>query len=452
MPKRNFLQKAINYLKTGTWLQSDHIESKWLRWLINEAKVIIIAVNNYSRHQIAVRSAALTFYTLMSLVPIVAMIFGIAKGFGIDNKVISYIGQELNAYKELFDQISIFANAFLENSKVGIFAGVSVFVFIWAVIMVFGNIESAFNYIWEIKKQRTISRKVSDYLSVLFVIPLLYVLYKSVSSHIEGTLFVWAADLTFMTNILNILLSITPLIIIWLIFALIYTILPNTHVRRGAALRAAIITGTIYIIFQYLYILFQQTVSNYNIIYGSFAALPLFMIWLNASWQIILFGAELSFAYQNIKKYEYERATTEISYNYRRKLMILIMHYIIKNFIEEKEPMSSEQLAEKLNLPVSAVRETVYELEKAGLVLSIEKKQTKTYLYTPAKDVNKITVWSVIQAVDSHGKDYLGGEIRSSKCVDKLMDHFNKIAYESNGNILLKDLDSETCAKREKIS
>ena len=201
MPKRNFLQKAINYLKTGIWLQSDHIESKWLRWLINEAKVIIIAVNNYSRHQIAVRSAALTFYTLMSLVPIVAMIFGIAKGFGIDNKVISYIGQELNAYKELFDQISIFANAFLENSKVGIFAGVSVFVFIWAVIMVFGNIESAFNYIWEIKKQRTISRKVSDYLSVLFVIPLLYVLYKSVSSHIEGTLFVWAADLTFMTNI-----------------------------------------------------------------------------------------------------------------------------------------------------------------------------------------------------------------------------------------------------------
>ena len=137
MPKRNFLQKAINYLKTGIWLQSDHIESKWLRWLINEAKVIIIAVNNYSRHQIAVRSAALTFYTLMSLVPIVAMIFGIAKGFGIDNKVISYIGQELNAYKELFDQISIFANAFLENTKVGIFAGVSVFVFIWAVIMVF---------------------------------------------------------------------------------------------------------------------------------------------------------------------------------------------------------------------------------------------------------------------------------------------------------------------------
>lgn len=433
------IKQLIRYLANDIWLDQAHYANKRLRWLISQVKVFKLAIENYGRHQILVRSAALSFFSVMSLVPIMAMVFAVSKGFGIEDKLVAYIAEELSSYKVVFDQIAIFANSLLENQKIGLFAGISVFVFVWALLMVFGNIENAFNYIWDIKKQRSISRKISYYLAIVFILPPLFVLYSSISAHIESQLTIWATQLTVGSFILEALLNLSKMVIVWLIFILIYTIFPNTRVKIIPAAISAVLTGTLYMVFEELYIYFQHTVTTYNVIYGSFAALPLMLIWMNISWQIVLFGAELSFAYQNIGKYEYERATADVSISYRRKLSLLVMQSVIKRFLQRESPLTDEQIAHQLDMPVSAVRDVLFELERVDMLISVEKPQTRNYIFIPTRDVSVLTIWDVVEALDKAGRNSLGSEGESYKQLDGLLVKINDSAHEAKENILLKD-------------
>ncbi len=400
------IERLINFITHDIWQVSDE-RGRWINILINEIKIFIVTFKNYGRHQISVRSAALTYYTMTSLVPIIAMILGVSKGFGIDDKVIGYLKVSFAEYESVFNYIAQFANSFLENSKVGIFAGVSIVILIWSVIMVFSSIEDAFNHLWEVKRSRAIYRRVSDYIAIIIVVPILYTIYIGVTEYVNGEFIKYISDSEFLLWLYKVLFRFISYAIVWLMFAAIYVILPNTKVKFGAAFHAGVIAGSAYIAFKYAYVFFQSSVSNYSVIYGSFAAIPLMLIWLNICWQIVLFGAELSFVYQNISRYEYEREAKDFSFNLKRKLLILISHTLTCNFIDRKEPLSSEEVAHKLNLPVAAVREVMYTLLQAKIIYSVEdldhSKNSKTFYYTMAIDVSELTVGGLLDIVEGHG-------------------------------------------------
>lgn len=427
------IRRLINFISHDIWQYSES-KGTLLNFIIGEIKVFLVTFTNYERHQIAVRSAALTFYSIMSIVPIMAMILGISKGFGIDSKVVTYLQNSFGQYQTLFDQISIFANSFLENSRVGVFAGVSVVVLIWAVLMVFYNIEESFNHIWEIKKNRAISRRISDYIAIVIMVPILYTLYSSVVDYVETGVISMISDNNYLLFAYKSILTIISYSIVWVIFAMIYMVLPNTRVKFKAAFHAGVLAGTGYMIFKALYFYFQTSVSNYSVIYGSFAALPLFMLWLSICWQIVLFGAELSFAYQNLARYEYERAASSFSHNFRRKLMVLVVHTLTMNFVNHSSPMSTEEIAKKLNLPLAAVRDIMYELIKASVVYSVDDlsvgKDSKTSFYTIGVDVSNLTIGSLIDMVDNYGTQQIDG----ISDLDKISNEF------LNRNKLIKDL------------
>ncbi len=241
-----------------------------------------------------IRSAALAFFTVMSLVPILALIFVIFKGFGVEHQLSEHLYELLPAYTDAVDQIVVFIQNLLARTRGGVMAAVAIFVLIWAVVQVFGNIESAFNDIWQVERSRSFARRFTAYMAVMILAPILLLvansLYVGIRSQIEiftGSLFV------------EILFSLVGIALVVLMFSLVYCVVPNTEVKYHNALWASLVAGVAFCAFQVAYIFIQTELNAYNAIYGTFAAIPLFLLWLQVSWQILLFGGEFSFELQN---------------------------------------------------------------------------------------------------------------------------------------------------------
>ncbi|MCC8034562.1 MAG: YihY/virulence factor BrkB family protein, partial [Rikenellaceae bacterium] len=234
--------------------------------------------------------------------------------------------------------------------------------------------------------------------------------------------------------------------VLGLMFAFVYYVMPNTKVKFKGAMIAGIIAGTLFQLFQLGYVFVQQYITSYNVIYGSFAALPLFLIWLQASWTILLFGAELSFAYQNISQYEQERESLHMSYESRRKVMLAAMVAIVGHYVRNEGPVSSEQVAAELGMPTRIVRDVIFDMEKAQLVAGVvDQQDEKTDYYVPSRDAHEITVMDVVGGVEGYssmqsGMSYLGSD--SMRKVNDILDRLKTLSGESRYNVKITDLIS----------
>jgi len=436
-----FIKKSIKFITEDIWRKGEEeYSSKALRFTIRQLKIFLFTAKSYGKDQLIIRSAALTFYTMMALVPFAAIIFGIAKGFMFENSISAYLYAKFPNYTGLVTQVIEFANALLERTKGGIIAIIGVLVLMWAVIKVFINIESSFNHIWEIRKSRSFTRKLSDYLSVLLVAPIFWFVTNN-ASNVIGTSIDNAVAGTFFAPVVNFLGYLLPFVIISIMLTVVYYVMPNTKVKFRAALSAAIIAGVALYLFQTGYFYSQTRISNYNAIYGSFAALPLFLIWLHISWQIIMFGAELSFGYQNIEKYEFERETYKISFDYRRKIMLVVMHRIASNFQKGKKPMDDDQIARAVNLPVRIVRDVLYDLEQANLIVSLDDDSQKSAVYLPMRDISNMRIYDIIKAVETSGvQNFNIKQYEDLKSVNTIVSELDNMIAHSDKNILLMDI------------
>lgn len=406
-------RKIIDFIKHGVW------EDGKDGWAIRPFKIALYTVKGIGEHDIFLRSASLTYYTLMSIVPIAALIFGFMKGFGFDQNLWEWIYAQLPQYSETLDYLKQFVDNMLVKTRGGLLAAVGIVVLFWSVIKVFNNVEKAFNSIWEVRQQRSIARKLSDYLVVVIVAPILLLAASSLSSLVRSMLEPWL-----WTWLLDVAFALAEMILMWLLFAFVYWVMPNTRVRFKGAVIAALIAGTAFWLFQKLYFLVQGELSSYNAVYGTFAAIPLLLVWLQTSWLLVLIGAELSFAYQNIDRYELERESTFMSMTNKRKILLGTMVVIVKHFVANDGPVTSEDIANELNLPVRSIRDVVYELEQAGLVVPV-KTQTERRVnqYVPARDVHNLTVFDIIDGVENENTTKLDvGGLPAMKKVSKLLD------------------------------
>jgi len=435
------IKQIIRFFTEDIWSKEKHeYNSKFMAWLSGHLKVFIYTIKSYGQNQLVVRSAGLTYYTLMAIVPLAAVIFGVAKGFGFEERIVGYLYDALPRYEMLIDWITEFAHNMIAQVKGGLIASFGFLILFWAVIQVFMNVEDSFNYIWEVRRTRSLPRKISDYISILIIAPILWVGFSMVSDQVEAGLDNIVGG-TFLSPLLTFAEAIIPFVLAILIFTLVYVVMPNTKVKFMPALKAGIIAGTVFVFVQLFYAYSQGALSRYNAVYGTFAALPLFLIWLNLCWQIVMFGAELSFGYQNLDKFEYERDAEKVSYNYRRKMMLLVMHRIAYNFTEGKEQMDSDQLAKVLNIPVRIVRDTLFELEKAELIISVDDDDRKTVRYYPARDVSEMKVYDVIRTVEDQGLPSLNmKEFEEFRSVNRVLIQLDKVINDSDKNILLNDI------------
>ncbi len=432
------IKRLLHFLTEGIFrLREEEVDSRFLRWALRQYKLLYYTARGVIEHDILTRSASLTFYTLMSIVPLAALIFAVMKGFGMAEHLTRELHHALPQFPEFINYIVGFANNALARTRGGLLATFSVLALFWAVMKVFSSIEAAFNNIWEVKRSRGFARQFSDYIAVVVIVPVLWISSNAVAHYLHQWLGI--NDSTFY----HIWSNGVSLVLIWVMFTFVYMVLPNTKVRFTSALTASLVCGTAFLVFQWVYVYLQSAMSSYNAIYGSFAALPLFLIWLQTSWQIVLFGGELAFAYQNISKFEQERESLRISHDNRRKVMLATMLVITRSFSSEQGPVSSEQISHQLKLPIRIVRDVIFELEQAGLILQTKgNEDDKIAYYVPAKDVHCLTLYDAITTIEQHGEQ--GVEILESdevRSVAERLDAIKQEAIDSPNNQLFTDIN-----------
>ena len=433
------ISDLVTFLTEGIFrLRLEQIHNPFLRWAARQYKLLFYTVQGLSTHGTMVRSAAMTFYTLISIVPIVALIFAVLKGFGMTDDLVQNLYGLLPQMPEVVDYVVDFAQNTLARTQGGWVAAISLVTLFWAVIRVFGSIEDAFNNIWEVKNTRSMARKYSDYITVVVLAPILWIVATSFATYTRQ---IFGVDDSMWLKVGS---EIGSMAIVWLMFTFIYIIIPNTKVQFSAALMAGIIAGSIFLGFQWGYLYLQKWMTSYNAIYGSFAALPLFLLWMQTSWEILLLGGELSFAYQNEKRFEEERQSLMSSHDCRRKLMVGIMTIVVEWMRQGRGPIPVAELRERMEIPTRILSNLLFSLTRAGMLgeVHISNKEYDV-AYVPTRDISTLRVYDIIEAVEREGLDFEQVEMeRSTQIVScaTTVDLLKSLARKSEENKLIIDL------------
>jgi len=436
--------KIIEFIKVDIWRIRLNDTSRTKYFFIKQLRIFILAIRRFAKDKCSLNASALTFYSILSIVPVVAMAFGIAKGFGFQKLLEKELLEKFHGQEEVMNRVVTFAQSLLENTKGHMIASIGVLFLLWTVIKLLSQIEHSFNDIWEVKYPRTYGRKFSDYLSIMLVSPILFILSSSVTVFIttQITVITQKVALIGMFNpVIFFMLKFIPYGLIWILFIFIYILMPNTKVNFSSGLIAGVIAGTIYQIAQWAYITFQVGMARYNAIYGSFAALPLFLIWIQLSWLIVLFGAEISYAYQYVDTYDFEPDRRSISPAFKKLLSLHISRLIIVTFLKADPPLSTINISRTLQIPIRLARQILYELVEAGILSETEDKKNEKVSYQPARDINTITINSVIKALEQKGVDNIPIEQTDElKHLSEALKTLNDEIEKSPANRLLKDI------------
>jgi len=438
------IKRVIQFLTVDIWRLRVEDLSRVRALLVNQLRILVLSLKGFQEDRLNVRASALTYYTLLSIVPVVAIVFGIAKGFGFDKLVEEALYKNYPGYETVVAKIVEFANSLLETTQGGIVAGVGIIVLLYTLIKVLGNFEEAFNDIWNIHKARGFVRKFSDYTAILIVAIIGLIIYTSLSGFL-ATYIVRLFDSTPVQEMGGpvswLLFKILPFFLIWGLLTFIYIVLPNTRVSFKSAFYGAVVSGTLYRIVQWIYINFQIGVSRNNAIYGSLAALPLFLIWIQLSWLIILVGAEISFAIQNVGLYQQEIESLHISWRSKKRLGLLVAWKVVRTFADGLPPMTAAGIGEELGMPVRLVRQVLSELTENGMFSKTEMQKGQDSAFQPACDLNYFTVKCVIDTLERLGSDSV--PVKDSPQFARLtaiMDSFGEAMEKSPENMLLKDV------------
>jgi membrane protein len=418
--------------------------SKQKTILIKQLRIIVLTARGFSNDKVQLRASALTFYSLLSVIPVVAIAFAIAKGFGLDKDLEQEIVQHFQSHQEVLNWIITNARNALQQTKGGYIAGVGIIILFWSVMELLNNIESSFNHIWQIRSPRPWFRKFTDYLTIMLIAPVFIILSSSITIFITtylGEFIRKAPILELFKPVIKLMVQLIPYFLSWIGLTALFIIMPNSKVKFRSAMVAGIVAGTILQVLQWLYIDLQFGITKLSAIYGSFAAIPLFIIWLQSSWIMVLLGAELSFANQNVSRYEYESDALNVSNYQKRAIAIVIMKHTIHTFDKGLKPLSAENISLCVRIPIRLTIDILQDLNNVGLVSIIQEDINKERYYQPAMDINKLTISFVLSRLDKQGDEQI--TIHKNPDYEKIestLAKFDKIISKSDLNILIKDM------------
>ncbi len=437
------LKKLKTFFKEDIWSHDLTSKSRRRAFLITQSRIYFLAFKGFFEDRATVKAAALTYFTMLSIVPVFAIFFAISRNFGFEDRVQSIVARlvvSINMQGQenmIMDKLTNLIDSLLLNVKSGVVASIGGVILFWSVIQVLNNIESSFNDIWQIRKARSPIRKFSDYLAIMILSPFAIGLSGSFMVRMKSA----ADQFEYLKPLVVSLIKIVPFVSMWLLFTLVYIVMPNTKVKFKYALIAGIFAGTVAVFFQILYQNLQIGVWRMNTLYGGIAIIPLFLLWLQITWLIVLMGAEISFAYQNIDNYEFEENALNLSHNNQRILTLLISYHIIRNFEDGGKPWNSDVISHKLGIPLRLVNELVYELVTAGILAELSADNPKDRSYQPAIDINRITVEYVYSQMGLMGGDQMVvTESDELGRIARIHEHLLHSIRESPSNILVKDI------------
>ena len=365
-------------------------------------KRLVITWECVTKNRLLNYASALTYSSMLAAIPVLAIIFAIARGFGFDTIMETKLRNSLEGNPDIADTILYFVESYLQHTKGGVFIGIGLLFLLYTLLSLTSNIEEAFNTIWYVKRSRSISRQITDYIGIFLLLPFIIVITSGLSIFL-ATFTTLLPNTQFLSGTMSFVLHTSPIVIAIIIFTLLFKLMPNTRVKWRHTILPAILTGVSFMAVEWIYVHYQIKLSAYNAIYGSFAAIPLFMLWLQISWCICLFGAQLCYANQSLQTYAFERISDELSRRYRDTLMLLLMSRICKHFASGLKPFTAHRLAVDTHLPDTLVGILLGELTDMQLLVEMHTESGGEPRYLPAIDIHRITVGMVTRRIDSHG-------------------------------------------------
>lgn len=435
-------KEAADFVKSEIWKSME--TDGWKAFRLKVLKILIITAKEFKKDNIVLQASALTYLTILSIVPVVAMIFGISKGFGIENVIRKELDNIFLGQEVVKETIFEFAHNLLANAKGGVIIGVSIVVLFFTVMKLLNNIEMVFNSIWGKQKGRILIRKFTDYLAVLVISPILIILSSGVTIFVQNQLQVIGQNgemEALVTPVAAFFVKLSPYVLIWLLFTMIYVIMPNTKVKLVNGLIAGVIAGTMFQLVQKGFITFSFLMGNYGAVYGGLAVLPLFFIFCQLSWVIVCIGGELSYAIQKVDEYIPDETDIKFSMAEKNKIALLIVHAVVKAFEKDKEPWTKRELSVKLQIPHRFVSNAVNRLVHAGILVRSLSDKSANYVYLPALDINQIDINLVYKKLADDGdKNIHKSNIKSIPSLEKSLSQLSADMKQSKGNKLLKDI------------
>jgi membrane protein len=443
---RERLDRLAGFFREGVWtLRLEHARAG-TKFLIRSMRVFGLAVQGFLRNGCARSAAYLTYYSLLNIVPLLAVAFAVAKGFGLEKLIqnrIVQLAQEANWQAEATDQLLRFSQSLLQQTKGGLIAGVGVILLLYTVISILGRIEETLNTTWDVKRARTFARKIGDYLTLMMVGPILFITSSSITILVASKLKDLIRDYSILgpfSAVILLFMKAFSYLSIWLLLMVLYVLMPNTKVRPHSAFIGGVVAGTAYLMLQWVYIKFQIGVASYGAIYGSFAALPLLLVWLQWSWMIVLFGAEIAHACEHHETYGFHPDYSIMGSAVKKALVVRVFHSIVQAFSGDEKALTASQISLRLEIPLRLVQHLLSELIDAGLVAKVDKPGSKAPAFQPARSVEDMTIKNVLDIYEGSGQGPLETKSEHAQRIAGYLRDIGQAAEQSAGNIKLKEL------------
>jgi membrane protein len=348
---------------------------------------------------VSVRAGALTFTTLISLIPMLAFVFSIMTALEVDDRVKEYIIRKIPGLSEIASTII----NYIDNTNFATLGSIGLIITFTAVYAALGSFEQTINNIWGIRKKRPFLARTSYYTSIVVLAPLIILLSIGLNTIMESNAIVERlSEIFIFSTLLKLFFRLLPYFVIWLLFTFVYKVIPNTRVKLTSAVFGSVVGGTLWQLTLYVYTKFQFGLARYKVIYSVFASIPFFMVWLYLSWLMIILGAVAAYIHQNYGGFRSHAATERVSFSFRERLALRVFMAIAVNFHGGKKPLGSDELSEFLDIPVHLINDVLFVLISEGLISQVADDDGG---YLPVRDLSKIRFIDVMEALRDHGED-----------------------------------------------
>lgn len=427
------LDKIKTYFLETLWNFSLSQKRGRGRFFFKSLRIAFLSVRGFVEDQCSLRASSLTYYTAMSVVPVFALAFAVARGFGIYQNFRAQILSQFSEHQTILTELFGYAETLLEQTRGGIIASFGLVILGFSVILLLSNIEGILNHIWGVKSLRTWWRIFTDYLAIMILSPIFFIAATTVTLFAEEKITFLVRALPLAKGIIDgmvFFIHLLPYCFLWILFCLIYLIMPNVKVHFRSAFLAGVFAGTAYLILQWGYIKFQVGVSRYGSIYGSMAAIPLFLVWLQLSWALFLFGAEMSYAHQRLEEYEYENLIGKASARLKQLASLWALSIAVQN-----DFVTPEFLVKEYCIPKKFGKTLLEELVAAGLLIKGKNG------FFPIEGAAQMRIFEALEKLEKRGMNRF--PFMDSKALDifeKAFEGFKTTLESHPQNIRIQDV------------
>lgn len=429
-------RQAWDYWNDGIWADTRQ------KWWINVLKTLNISVQSFADKDLQTQACAMTYRTTLSVVPALALLLAIGRGFGFNDFISNELYNIFPGQEVAIKEILSFVDGYLNQSSEGIFVGVGILFLLYTLYSLIDNVESTFNKVYGVSQNRSIWRKMTDYTAMMFILPVLMICASGISIFMSSTIQRYF-DFEFMTPLKEIYLDCASWVLTWLFFTACYKLIPNTKVKWTNAFISGVLAGTGFKVLEMLFVSGQLYVTRYNAIYGSFAFLPLMLLWLQLTWVVTLIGALVCYSSQNIFLYALSTKVERISPAYRRKVIIVIVAMIVKRFLNAQPAMTATQISTEGEIPPRLVSDILVKLIDAGLVIrTVPDTRKEVYGYQPASDPRNLTIGTVFEKLAALGNsDFIPGFDERFDTLKKEVDATERKGLNYGDDVLISTLE-----------